>query len=365
MLHGRLTFTSPAGPSFGLFRPVADALDRPFWPCASAAGRDGVCLRPRLPFRSGNLGPGTILPLFLGAAILALVAAMLGGGDVARQLAGADPRLFGFAVLAVQPQIVLSALRWRFVSERLGAPLGRRRAIAEYYLATLLNQILPGGVAGDAVRVVRAARGGADDRWTGRAGQAVVLDRLSGQIVLFALAITGLLAAPFAFGAAPPGGAGLALLLALVAGLALAGWLALRCFGERTARFRRAFGPVLAETFVRRGAWAIQGGVSLAVVGSYLLVFALSAAAVGAPLGAAAVLLLVPLVLLSMLVPVSVGGWGVREAAAAAILPLAGLSAGEAFAASLVYGIASLVGALPGLVVLLRHAFAGRRRAPA
>ncbi len=269
------------------------------------------------------------------------------------------------AVLAVQPQIVLSALRWRFVSQRLGQPLPIGRAIGEYYLATLLNQVLPGGVAGDAVRVVRAAREGGDGRWTGRAGQAVVLDRLSGQIVLFAAAGLGLLVAPFAFGVAPPGGRGLLVLLGTVAGAAAIGFAVLRLRRERAARFRRAFGPVLAETFWRRGAWAVQGAASLAVVGSYLAVFALSAAAVGAPLGALATVLLVPLVLLSMLLPLSVGGWGLREAAAAAILPIAGLGSDAAFAASVVYGVASLVGALPGLVVLLRHAAGGRARAAA
>ncbi|RIY02193.1 UPF0104 family protein [Aureimonas flava] len=304
------------------------------------------------------------MPVLAGVAILTLVAVRLDEGEVARRLIEADPALFALAVLVVQPQIVLSALRWRFTSLRLGQPLPLRRAVGEYYFATLLNQVLPGGVAGDAMRVVRAAREGGDGRWTGRAGQAVVLERLSGQAVLFGAAGVGLLAAPVAFGTVPPGGSGLLFLVGLAAAALLLGWLASAFLGERVLRFRRAFGPVLAKTFLRRGAWAVQAMLSLAVVGSYLAVFALAAAAVGAPLGWRATLLLVPLVLLSMLLPVSVGGWGVREAAAAAILPVAGVGADAAFAASVVYGIASLVGALPGALVPMRHAVAGRK-APA
>ncbi|WP_279482173.1 lysylphosphatidylglycerol synthase transmembrane domain-containing protein [Aureimonas sp. SK2] len=320
-------------------------------------------MRPQFAFPPALQRLHNVLPPLAGLAILALVAAALGGGDVVRRLAQADPLFVTLAVLAVQPQIVLSALRWRFISQRLGQPLPIGRAVGEYYLATLLNQVLPGGVAGDAVRVVRAAREGGDGRWTGRAGQAVVLDRLSGQIVLFAVAGFGLLLAPVVFGVAPPGGLGLLVVLGLAGGLGLAAYGILRFMGERAARFRRAFRPVMAETFLRRGAWGVQGATSAGVVGSYLAVFALAAAAVGTPLGLAATVLLVPLVLLSMLLPLSVGGWGLREAAAAAILPIAGLRPDAAFAASVVYGIASLAGALPGLVVLLRHALAGRRAA--
>ncbi|SFF14198.1 Uncharacterized membrane protein YbhN, UPF0104 family [Aureimonas phyllosphaerae] len=321
---------------------------------------------PRLPSLSAM--PGwcrIVLPLLAGAAILALVAAMLDRGQVIARLRQADPVFVALAILSVQPQIVLSALRWRFVSKRLGEPLAAGRAIGEYYLATLLNQVLPGGVAGDAVRVVRAAREGRDDRWTGRAGQAVVLDRLSGQLVLFATAGIGLLAAPFVFGVAPPGGRGLLVFLGAVAGIVGIGWLLARALGERAARFRAGFGPVLAEVFVRRGAFMVQAALSVAVVLAYFATFALAAMAVGAPLGLAGTLLLVPLVLLSMLLPVSVGGWGLREAAAAAILPVAGITADGAFAASVVYGIASLIGALPGVLVLARHAADGRRRAAA
>lgn len=334
-------------------------------PILPAMGLPGVRVRQ---FQSLSAMPAwcrTILPLVAGVGLLVAVVAMLDRGQVLDRLGRADPVVFALAVLSVQPQIVLSALRWQFVSGRLGQMLPARRAIGEYYLASLLNQVLPGGVAGDAVRVVRAARDGEDDRWTGRAGQAVVLDRLSGQLVLFSAAGLGLLAAPFVFGVAPPGGAGLFVLLGAAAGLVLVGWVVLRVLGDRAARFRRAFGPVLAEVFVRRGAWAVQAALSLAVVLSYLATFALAAIAVGAPLGLAGTLLLVPLVLLSMLLPVSVGGWGLREAAAAAILPIAGITAGGAFAASVVYGVVSLVGALPGLLVLARHAIGGRRRAAA
>ncbi|MBB3950038.1 uncharacterized membrane protein YbhN (UPF0104 family) [Aureimonas jatrophae] len=301
-----------------------------------------------------------------GLLVLVLTVRFVDASGVARLLSTLNPVAFALAVLAVQVQVVVSALRWRFTARRLGQHLPLGRAVAEYYLASLLNQILPGGVAGDAVRVLRSRHGGEgeDESRTGRALQAVVLERLSGQVVLLGAALGGVVLAPFVYGRSLPGGwPGLVapggLLLLILAGLAFS------ARRGRAAERLRALGPALAAVFLRRGAPILQIASSLVVVGGYLAAFALAGAAVGAPLDPVAVVLLVPLVLLSMLLPVSVGGWGVREGAAAAILPVAGLGADQAVAASLVYGLASLVGAAPGLLVVLRWGFRRSRRAEA
>ena len=53
-----------------------------------------------------------------------------------------------------------------------------------------------------------------------------------------------------------------------------------------------------------------------------------------------------------MLLPVTVSGWGLREGAAAALFPLAGLTAAEGLAASVAFGVVLLVIALPGIAFL-------------
>jgi len=80
--------------------------------------------------------------------------------------------------------------------------------------------------------------------------------------------------------------------------------------------------------------------------------FVCCAYAVGASLPPAAALVLVPLVLLSMLIPLTIGGWGLREGAAVALLPVAGTTTAEALAASVAFGLAILVGSLPGLAAI-------------
>ena len=95
--------------------------------------------------------------------------------------------------------------------------------------------------------------------------------------------------------------------------------------------------------------------LSLAIVASYIAVFALAGAALGVALPALAWIALAPLVLAAMLIPVSIGGWGVREGAAAALFPLAGVDASHALAIAILYGLTSLAGSLPGLVLLARR----------
>ena len=65
-----------------------------------------------------------------------------------------------------------------------------------------------------------------------------------------------------------------------------------------------------------------------------------------------AVLTLVPLVLLTMLIPITISGWGLREGAAAALLPVAGAAASASLAASVTFGLVALVAVLPGAAVV-------------
>ena len=72
----------------------------------------------------------------------------------------------------------------------------------------------------------------------------------------------------------------------------------------------------------------------------------------GAPLPLGAVFAVVPLVLFAMVLPISVGGWGVREGAAVALLPIAALTTAQAFAASAAFGLMALLASLPGLALV-------------
>ncbi|RJS92531.1 lysylphosphatidylglycerol synthase transmembrane domain-containing protein [Salinisphaera sp. Q1T1-3] len=290
------------------------------------------------------------------AGLLGLVAIGVGDQAVAARLDRVRWPMIAVAVLLVQAQIVLSGLRWRMTAQALGQALSRHRAVAEYYVASLLNQVLPGGVSGDVLRAARNRPAG-DNRvgWT-VAVHAVVIERLAGQAALVLVAAVGLLIWLLTHGHEIDGA--VPLVAGAVSVLAAAGLLvaaAARWAPARLARLAGIFAGAVRAAWLGPGLFLRQAGLSLAIVAGYLGVFALAGAAVGAPLSFPAAIALVPLVLLTMLVPVSIAGWGVRETAAAALWPLAGASAADGVATSIVYGLVSLVGALPGAMLLLRR----------
>ncbi len=296
------------------------------------------------------LAKSGILTGLLCLGVLALLVFAVDPAAVATALRGVPPASVLAALLVVEVQIVLSAIRWRFTAARLGHPLPLALAISEYAVGGFLNQILPGGMAGDAIRAYRA-RTGEPGGWK-RPAAAVVLERLSGQVAFFLLAGAGLLAWPALIAARIPVGPA-ALALIVIAPVAAAVGLAFALF--RSSRFHslQRLKPDLAATFLRDGAFAVQAGLSVAIVATYVLTFFIASDAVGAKLPAVAALTVIPLCLLTMLIPVGVGGWGTREAAAVALWPLLGLSSADGLAASLLYGALCLAGtALPALAAL-------------
>lgn len=307
------------------------------------------------------------LPLFLRAAVslglLAGLAAWLDAGAVASRLASMRPSwvLAALAVSAVQ--VAVLAWRWSFTARRLGVDLAWPVAWREYYLSIFLNQVLPGGVLGDVARAWRQVRSQVRVQAPrGPAVRAVVFERLSAQAVMTTVAGVSLLFLPVtvAPGSRPVMiGAGL-----LVGGLVVTMVVWMR----RQSSGWSLFGPVLAEVgaaHLTPGAFAAQLASAVVVVATYLATYLLAARAVGVETPLPVLLPLVAPVLMSMLVPVTVAGWGLREGAAAVLWGAVGLTAADGVVVSVAYGLLVLVGSLPGAVFLtvgLRRERAGVRR---
>lgn len=294
--------------------------------------------------------------------VLGLFALLLWRSDVtALQSAfaqlSAGPILLGLCL--VQLQILLSAIRWRFTAARLGQSIGLGKAIREYYVASLLNQSLPGGMGGDAIRAWRMRLDGTGG-WKLPA-KAILYERLSGQAVFLLLVAIGLPVWPLLITGPSPFPIG----WLAVTGLCVALLLTAMLVWFTQQRFRKVLGTLRADAsdvFLRGGAWRIQTSLSLAIVIAYGAVFMLSSHAVGANLPWQAILTIIPLCLLSMLIPVGLGGWGTREAAAMALWPVFGFRPEDGLAASLLYGALSLAGAAPALLILAVEAMPHNRQ---
>jgi uncharacterized membrane protein YbhN (UPF0104 family) len=285
------------------------------------------------------------------ALIFAVLWHVADGREALRLLRNADPWWLAAAVAALTVQTVLSALRWRLTAGQLGIAVGVRMAVREYYLSQILNQSLPGGMLGDAARAVRSrAQAG-----LARAGQAVVLERLMGQIVMF-LVLAGAFLATWA----RPGGLDWPPAIALPVWMLLAAGfsapvvvLAAGHLPGLAGRMAARLSEIVREGLTGGGTLGRQIALSIGTAACNLAAFAFAAAAIGVTLPIATVLAVVPIVLFAMLVPLSISGWGLREGAAAALFPLAGATAAEGFATSVAFGLAFLVAVLPGAVPLL------------
>jgi uncharacterized membrane protein YbhN (UPF0104 family) len=322
--------------------------------------RRAPTLRPPCPEINRPVSPyARILPPLLVAGLFAILlwrTDMVELRDAFAQIS-AGPVLLCLAL--VQLQIILSAVRWRFTAHRLGQTIGLTDAIREYYVASFLNQSLPGGMGGDAVRAWRM-------RVEGKGGwklpaKGILYERLSGQAAFFMILAIGLPIWPMLIADRSQLPSGWVAAALFVSGLFSA--FGLRWLVRRSAHpILRQISEDAAEVFMRRQAWLIQSGLSVVVVTAYVAVFMIASHAIGASLPFEAALTIIPLCLLSMLIPVGLGGWGTREAAAMALWPLFGFSAAGGLAASLLYGAISLAGSAPALVILGLDAISIRHR---
>jgi phosphatidylglycerophosphate synthase/uncharacterized membrane protein YbhN (UPF0104 family) len=292
-----------------------------------------------------------LLQAAVTVALLAVVWQVAGGADVLDILVSAEPLWLVAAAALLVTHTVLSALRWRVTAAPLGIALGKRHAITEYFLAQLVNTTLPGGVLGDAARAARSRHQAS----LGNSVGAVVVERAVGQVALlavFAVSFVATLVAPGGIVWPPDLALGVSIALVAIGVGAVIVTVVLRlappAADSRLGRLVDGGRRAALEPGVLPAQLLYSAGATVCI----LAAFACCAAAIGAPLALGAVGAVVPLVLLAMLLPISVGGWGVREGAAVALLPIAALSGAEAFAASAAFGLAALVAALPGVAVV-------------
>ncbi|HEX3791849.1 MAG TPA: lysylphosphatidylglycerol synthase transmembrane domain-containing protein [Pseudonocardiaceae bacterium] len=298
------------------------------------------------------------LKFLLGVGILAALVWRLGSGAFLAGLRVVNgPAILAALAIGVLTT-VCSAWRWQAVARGLGLELPLRRAIGDYYRSLFLNCVLPMGVLGDVQRAVHHGQSSGD---VGRGVRAVVLERTGGQLVLAVVTVLVLLVQPSVAVIAVHDLTGVAIgaiVLAAVAALVIGVFAAFR-WGRDIVRWRRAVATTLTDIrqgLLSRQTWPTVALLSTVVLAGHVGLFLVAARTAGsaAPLGQ-----LVPLVILSLLasgVPVNIGGWGPRESMSALTFGAVGLGATEGLTIAVVYGVLTLVTALPGAAVLVvRH----------
>lgn len=292
-----------------------------------------------------------LLKVLAAGAVLVALVARVGAGTFLEALRAVDVgsvlAALGIGLLTA----VLSAGRWWVVARGLGVALTPARALADTYRALFLNSVLPAGVLGDVHRAVHHGRRGG-----GAGARAVVLERVAGQAVVVAVGVAVLLASPVPF----PDGVPVA---GVVGAAVVAGALAvLAARGRWAARVRSGVRAVLVDVRAGLGSrWLAVVLLSMAGLAGHLALFVVAARTAGSQAPLAELLPLLVAALLAMIVPINIGGWGPREAVAAAVFGATGYGVAQGVAVAVVFGVLGLVACLPGAVVVLRTAAAPAR----
>lgn len=275
--------------------------------------------------------------LVFSLILLSLIAWAVDGAELLRRLANADYSLFALAVLLGILANIVSAWRWLIIARHLGLTATAGTLLPAYGRGVALNTVLPGAtLGGDAYRTIALQRLGNPML---KAAASVALDRLSGLWALFLISwLAWLLLALGTEDTVAP-----VTLHAHLTGIALAVGTP---FIARTLSRRL---PISSHKLPARLLHLLSETARLAhitFVSSAIVQFATIAALWAALLAVTPevpFLYLVAIsapVFLATALPVSIGGYGTREAAMATYYSLAGLPADVAVAGALLHGLA-------------------------
>jgi uncharacterized protein (TIRG00374 family) len=302
-----------------------------------------------------------LLRVAVTSALLVAVTWRLDLRALARKASSLDARWTAAAFLVVFAAVAISAWKWGLILAWRRRPLPYRRLFRHYLVGLFFNNVLPTTVGGDAVRAWEAAR---DTGEVPEAVGSVITERL---VAGAALGVTALLGLPFV-GVTPRL---LVLVLSFLAiDLALvAAFLVPRVAeGVATSLLPRRVSGVRATIsatvdVVRESVGAPRLFLRLVVLSVLfqLLVAAVNAClfeAMGVPVSLARCVVYTPMIFTVTMLPVSLSGLGVREAAYAYFFGQAGIGQADAVAASLLFFVVVGLASLPGAPLFAL----GRRR---
>jgi uncharacterized protein (TIRG00374 family) len=291
--------------------------------------------------------------LLVTAGLIWLLARRVDLGQALALMRHASPALLAATIAALVLANVVVALRWHVILAAAAASPGPAVLAKLVFVGLFFNNILPTGIGGDAVRAWRCRQLGIA---LATAINTILLDRAWGymvMVVLYAAALPRLwLVLP---GAEQRAG------VVLVFALALAGLVALVVVDRlpRAVLRLRLVAPLARLSTearrlfhdVRRCSFIL--GMSILSLGLTIAAFKLAADANGVGLSLGIWAMVVPPVTFAQLLPVSLAGWGVREAALVVVLGAFAVPPEAALAISVLLGLCLIVIGLPGGLIWL------------
>jgi len=304
--------------------------------------------------------------ILISAGLLYLALRKVNLLDLASRINIASLGWIGAAIAVTFLQIFVGVLRWCEISAECGAPLPTRQAMRFNLIGAFFNQTLPSAIGGDAVRLWLVARAGAGWR---AATYSIFVDRAIGLIALSIIIVASL---PWSYNLiSDPNGRSALLLVDFVALAGGLGFLALGALHWPWLKRWWATHHIHAcAVIANRVIFSRRRGPKVAVLSLLVHVLAVVIAwcvvqSIAAPVTFAQTFQVIPPVMLITMLPISIAGWGVREATMGLAFGYAGLMTNEGINISLLFGAVSfMVGAVGGLVWIFSAEKAAQSSAP-
>jgi uncharacterized membrane protein YbhN (UPF0104 family) len=245
----------------------------------------------------------------------------------------------------------VAGIRWAALARPLGFDFSRRFFVRRFFEGMFFSLCLPSSIGGD---VVKAVRIGASTSLRLLAACSVLADRLTGLSALGVLVGTAVAARRHGLSTA----ATLGVFAGLLAAVLLAFWIGLALLDRvhallpETSSARDFVGRLLP--YRRQPSIVLMAvGWSFAVQLGGVLAVALVGRALGVQQPPLVWVSVVPLVALAMVLPISIGGFGVRENALEYLLRGYGVPSETGIAIALLWGLCSVLAGLVGGVLFL------------
>jgi uncharacterized membrane protein YbhN (UPF0104 family) len=257
--------------------------------------------------------------------------------------------ILGLVLMGVS--FVLASWRWQRVLAVFDAHIGLRTLLSHYLAGQFVGNVLPSTVGGDVLRITRVSK---DTKSTEVAFASVVIERLTGFFALPLLTFVGFIARPDLLDhgrswiALATGGVSLAF-LAIILVVAASPRLAGRFKDHEN--WMRFIGAVhVGIDGLRRDPRDAFAALGAAIAYQLSVVSAVYCAVhkIGLTIPNGAVLAFVPAVAMAQVLPISVGGLGLREGMLALLLHPLGVKTGQAVAVGLLWYAMTLVVSLAG-----------------
>ncbi|WP_170296041.1 lysylphosphatidylglycerol synthase transmembrane domain-containing protein [Azospirillum brasilense] len=293
------------------------------------------------------------LKVAVTAGILFVVAKQVDLAALGKSFASVDPGLLAVAMLHLLLIPVLGGVRWKLILEAMGQRFRVGALTRVFWVGMLFNQILPSSSGGDAVRVWMIWRAGSN---LGTAVNSTLLERGSMVLTLVAMAVA---VQPLFVQRVDLGGAQWimpGLLAAGLLGLALlvpATRLLVRFRVSRPAQVLLGMANDARRVFLSRRvlpllATCLLTHLNLSVAAWWI------GQSLGLPLAFVDYLVFIPIITILTILPISIGGWGVREGLTVALLATVDVPEHDALAFSVLFGLSMAASSLPGLILWWR-----------